>query len=105
MKWNPERTAKLALCCACLTRVSQAAAAAAVAAVARIAGKPDILQAAGSGDFALVQDHLIANASCVNGANEFLQQTPLHVSAEKGHADVSSLLISSKAEVNSRNEK
>jgi hypothetical protein len=54
MNSNPERTTALAVCCTYLTRGSQAA-------VARIAGKPGILQAAGSGDIALVQDHLIAN--------------------------------------------
>jgi hypothetical protein len=35
------------------------------AAAARIAGKPDILAAAQNGDFALVRDHLTADASCV----------------------------------------
>ncbi len=59
MKTNSTRTAALAVCCACMTRVSQAV-------VARIEGKPGILQAAESGDIALVQDHLFVNASCVN---------------------------------------
>ena len=35
------------------------------AAAARIAGKPDIFAAAKSGDLALVQDHVTADASCV----------------------------------------
>jgi hypothetical protein len=36
------------------------------AAAARIAGKPDIIAAAKSGDLALVQDHVTADASCVS---------------------------------------
>ena len=39
---------------------------AAAAAAARIAGKPDIIEAAKSGDAALVQDHVIADAASVN---------------------------------------
>ena len=35
------------------------------AAAASIKGKPDIIQAAASGDIKLVQDHLTADASCV----------------------------------------
>ena len=35
------------------------------AAAARIAGKPDIFAAMASGDLALVQDHVTADASCV----------------------------------------
>ena len=35
------------------------------AAAARIAGKPNIFDAAQSGDLALVQDHVTADASCV----------------------------------------
>ena len=89
-------SARTAMCSVCLTRGSQAV-------VARIAGKPGILQAAGSGDIALVQDHLISNASCVNVTDTLFQRTPLHVSAEKGHVDVSRLLISSKADVDARN--
>ena len=46
--------------CCRLTRSLQAAAA------ARIAGKPDVLEAAGRGDTALVRDHIAADASCVN---------------------------------------
>jgi hypothetical protein len=45
--------------CNYLTRGSQAVA-------ARIVEKPDIFQAAGSGDITLVKEHLIANASCVH---------------------------------------
>jgi hypothetical protein len=63
MQTNSTRAAALAVCCACMTCVSQAV-------VARIAGKPGILQAAASGDIALVQDHLFANASCVNDTDE-----------------------------------
>ena len=87
----------LAVCCACLTRVFQAA-------LARIARKPGILQAAESGDCALVQDHLIANTSCVHETDMLFHQTPIHVSAISGHVDVSRLLISSKADVDARDK-
>jgi hypothetical protein len=56
---NSTRIFSILIRCNYLTRGSQAVA-------ARIAGKPGILQAAGSGDIALVRDHLIANASCVH---------------------------------------
>jgi hypothetical protein len=36
------------------------------AAAARIAGKPDIINAAGSGDVKLVEDHCIADPACVH---------------------------------------
>ncbi len=87
----------LAVCYACLTRVFQAA-------LARVAGKPGILQAAESGDCALVQDHLIANASCVHETDILFHQTPIHVSASNGHVNVSRLLIYSKADVNARSK-
>ena len=41
-----------------------------VAAAARIAGKPDIIEAAKSGDAALVQDHVMADAASVNKRSE-----------------------------------
>ena len=40
------------------------------AAAARIAGKPGIIDAAKSGDLALVQDHVTADASCVGRRDE-----------------------------------
>ncbi len=40
-----------------------------VTAAARLHGKPSIFEAARSGDVALVQDHLTADASCVNSRN------------------------------------
>ncbi len=40
------------------------------AAAARIEGKPDIFAAAGSGDLALVRDHLTVHASVVDLKNE-----------------------------------
>jgi hypothetical protein len=100
MKTNSMRTAALAVCCAYMTRVSQAV-------VARIAGKPGILAAAESGDIALLQDHIFLSASCVNDTDksgELSKCTPLHLSAMKGHVDVSRLLISSKADVDARDE-
>jgi hypothetical protein len=97
MEANSTLTAALAVCCSCMTCVSQAV-------VARIAGKPGIIQAAKSGDIALVQDHLFANASCVNDTDFAYGRTPLHWSAATGNVDISRLLISSKADVDARNK-
>jgi len=53
-----------------LTRSLQAAAA------ARIAGKPDVLEAAKSGDTALVRDHIAADASCVHKRDDLCDPCP-----------------------------
>jgi hypothetical protein len=45
-----------------LLRISQAAAA------ARIAGKPDVINAAVDGNIELVKDHVVADAGCVQKA-------------------------------------
>jgi hypothetical protein len=40
------------------------------AAAARIVGKPDVFEAAESGDLELVKDHFLADAGCVHNAND-----------------------------------
>ena len=40
------------------------------AAAARIVGKPDVFEAAESGDLELVKDHVLADAGCVLNAND-----------------------------------
>jgi hypothetical protein len=69
------------------------------AAAARIAGKPDIIAAATSGDLALVQDHLTVDPSCVLGRPDW---TPLHRSAACGHLEITRLLLQCKADVNAK---
>ena len=116
MNINSKRTAAFSLCCRCLTRVLQAAAAAC------IAGKAGIHDAVRSGDLALVKDHVTVDETCVNSLDAmynstpllkdefilnyfvlFSKRTPLHLSAENGHLEMSRLLVSLKADINAKN--
>jgi ankyrin repeat protein len=67
-------------------------------AAARIQGLPGIVDAVLNGDLAVVQEHLVADASCVGCRQDFSNDTPLHVSAERGHLEISRLLLQCKAD-------
>ena len=101
------------------------------AAAARIKGKPDVIQAAESGDFNLVKDHYIANAGCVretdvkydsllhtrasnrprssssmiNFSNPIFCRgnTALHKSCAYGHTQVCEFLLDNKADIGAKN--
>ena len=100
------------------------------AAAARIKGKPDVIQAAESGDFNLVKDHYIANAGCVRetdgGYDSLLHTrasnrprssssminfsnpifcsgyTALHWSCINGHTQVCEFLLDNKADIGAK---
>ena len=100
------------------------------AAAARIKGKPDVIQAAASGDFNLVKDHYIANAGCVRettpGYDSLLHtrasnrprssssmidfsnpifcsgSTALHLSCGNGHTQVCEFLLDNKADIEAK---
>ena len=100
------------------------------AAAARIKGKPDVIQAAASGDFNLVKDHCIADAGCIrkadgkydsllhtrasdrprssssmiNFSNPIFcsDNTALHWSCLNGHTQVCEFLLDNKADIGAK---
>ncbi len=72
------------------------------AAAARVADKGTVFDAAKYGNFALVQDHLTADASCV-GRRDVYECSPLHHSAVKGDIDICRLLLQSNADLEAKN--
>ena len=85
------------------------------AAAARIVGMPDIVDAAGSSDGELVFCHLVVDCKRVNCTKKmvgqrygkpFLEQnTPLLLSAEKGHLEICRLLLQCNANVEAKDRK
>ena len=100
------------------------------AAAARIKGKPDVIEAAKSGDFNLVKDHYIADAGSVRKANVKYDSllhtrasnrprssssminfsnpifcsgnTALHLSCYNGHTQVCEFLLDNKADIGAK---
>jgi hypothetical protein len=75
------------------------------AAAIRIAGKPNIYNAASDGDFELVRNHVIADPACVNKLRSGCCNpgwAPLHHSSWNCHLEVCQFLVASKADVNSK---
>ena len=74
-----------------------------VDAAARVVDKGGIHVSAESGDVADVQDRLLADASCLQSIS-YLNKTPLHCSAYRGHFHVTELLLSCNADLSALNQ-
>jgi ankyrin repeat protein len=70
---------------------------------ARLKGKNGVHDAVQRGEVNVVQDYLIADASCVN-CSFSKQKTwpPLHIAASEGHIEIVQLLLSCNAAIDAR---
>jgi hypothetical protein len=82
------------------------------AAAARVVGRPNILKSVEIGDGVSVVCHLIADADAVNKPDYSCQHyrteqkdTPLLLSAEKGHLEICRLLLQCNANVEAKDRK